>query len=136
MKSETDVGVVVAGARALIALGDLYRYNVYYAVLTGERKSGEALLEDQKKMLKDPKKMAQFGFKQGIGFIPFAGLGYGRSKRSRRTILLPFALPPLGFWPKIPIQKVARLSFRLLPTKAGWYASQLSTRSRTAPTPG
>jgi len=80
LKSETDVGVVVAGARALINLGDLFGYNVYYAVLTGEKKSGGALLEDQKKMLKDPKKMAQFGFEQGIGFIPFAGLGLGAFK--------------------------------------------------------
>jgi HEAT repeat protein len=27
------------------------------------------------KMLKDPKAMAQMGFEQGIGFIPFAGVG-------------------------------------------------------------
>ena len=28
-------------------------------------------------MLSDPKKMAQFGFETGVGFIPFGGLGYG-----------------------------------------------------------
>jgi len=31
-------------------------------------------------MLHDPMKMAQFGFEQGIGFIPFAGLGLSAIK--------------------------------------------------------
>ncbi len=76
-KAEKEPGVVMADARALIALGDPLGYAVYYAVLTGEKKSGEGLLDEQKKMLHDPKKMAQFGFDQGIGFIPFASVGVG-----------------------------------------------------------
>ena len=80
LKEEKEVSVVIASARSLIALGNPLGYAVYYAVLTGERKSGSSLLEDQKKMLKDPKKMAQFGFEQGIGFIPFASVGYGAFK--------------------------------------------------------
>ncbi|HMH15874.1 MAG TPA: HEAT repeat domain-containing protein [Edaphobacter sp.] len=76
-QTDTDAGVVMASARALIAMGNPLGYGVYYAVLTGERKSGAGLMEEQKKMLKDPKKVAQFGFEQGIGFIPFAGLGFG-----------------------------------------------------------
>jgi HEAT repeat protein len=79
-KTDEEVSVVMAGGRSLIALGDPMGYGVYYAILTGERKSGGALLDDQKKMLKDPKKMAQFGFEQGIGFIPFAGVGLGAVK--------------------------------------------------------
>lgn len=74
--NDKDVGVILAAAHALIDLGDHRGYNVYYAVLMGERKSGTSLLDEQKKMLNDPKKMAQFGFEQGIGFIPFAGMGY------------------------------------------------------------
>jgi HEAT repeat protein len=77
---EKQVGVILACARAMIALGDNRGYAAYYAVLTGEKKSGGSLLDEQKKMLNDPKKMAQFGFEQGIGFIPFAGLGYGGFK--------------------------------------------------------
>jgi HEAT repeat protein len=77
---EKEVSVILACARAMIALGDNGGYGVYYAVLTGERKSGGSLLDDQKKMLQDPKKMAQFGFEQGIGFIPFAGVGLGAFK--------------------------------------------------------
>jgi HEAT repeat protein len=79
-KTEKEVSVILACGRSLIALGDPLGFNVYYAVLTGERKSGGALLDDQKKMLSDPKKMAQFGFEQGIGFVPFGGIGYGTFK--------------------------------------------------------
>jgi hypothetical protein len=32
-------------------------------------------MEEQKKMLHDPKKLAQFGFEQGVGFVPFGGIG-------------------------------------------------------------
>ena len=78
--NDKDAGVIMAAGHALIALGDNRGYNVYYAILTGERKSGTSLLDEQKKMLNDPKKMAQFGFEQGIGFIPFAGMGYGAFK--------------------------------------------------------
>ena len=66
----------LAAAHSLIELGDPLGYNVYYAILIGERKSGQGLLDKQKKMLSDPKKMARFGFEQGIGFVPFASIGY------------------------------------------------------------
>jgi HEAT repeat protein len=72
---DTDVSVVLAAAHSLLLLHDKTAYEVYYAVLAGKRKSGAGLLADQKKMLDDPKKMAQFGFETGIGFIPFGGLG-------------------------------------------------------------
>jgi HEAT repeat protein len=75
LTAEKESAVVMAAAASLKGLGDPMGYEVYYAILTGERKSGSGLLDDQKKMLKDPKKMAQFGFEQGIGFVPFAGLG-------------------------------------------------------------
>ena len=78
--NDKDAGVIIAGAHSLIAMGDKRGYDVYYAILTGERKSGTSLMDEQKKMLNDPKKMAQFGFEQGIGFIPFAGMGYGAFK--------------------------------------------------------
>ena len=70
--------IVLACARALLELGDKEAYAIYYAVLTGERKSGLSLTERQKKTIQDPKKMAEMG----LGFIPipFAGLGYGAVK--------------------------------------------------------
>lgn len=77
---DADVSVVVAAAHALYLLKQPGAYEVYYAILSGEQKSGQGLLADQKKMLSDPKKMAQFGFEAGIGFIPFAGVGLGAVK--------------------------------------------------------
>jgi HEAT repeat protein len=74
--NDKDSGVVLAAANALRALGDREAYRVYYAVLTGSLKSGRGLLKEQEDTLKDPKKMALFGFEQGIGQIPFAGIGY------------------------------------------------------------
>jgi HEAT repeat protein len=71
---KTDDGdLVFAAANALYLLNDPRAYQVYYAVLTGEKKSGEGLVESQMKMLKDPKAMARLGFESGIGFVPFGG---------------------------------------------------------------
>ena len=80
----SDTEVVFAAANALYALGDPAGYEVYYAVLMGERKSGQNLVESQMKMLKDPKAMAQMGFEAGLGFIPFAGLGYSFVKAATK----------------------------------------------------
>jgi HEAT repeat protein len=74
--NDKEVSVVLAAAHALLALKDESAYGVFYAILTGTRKSGESLLARQEDMLKNPKKLAQFGFEQGIGFVPFAGIGW------------------------------------------------------------
>jgi len=71
---DTDPSVIIAAAHSLIQLGDDQGYNVYYAVLTGQQKTGTSLTDQQKKMLKDPKKMANLGLQAGIGFVPFGGL--------------------------------------------------------------
>ena len=75
--TDQDAGAVIACAKALVNLGDPLGFNIYYAILTGELKSGAGLMDEQKKMLKDPKKLAQFGFETGVGFIPFGGLTLG-----------------------------------------------------------
>ena len=84
MFKDTDITVIMASSRALLDLGDKSGYEVYYAILTGETKTGTGLLDQQKKMLKDPQKMAQFGFEQGISFIPFAGTGWSAFKMLRK----------------------------------------------------
>jgi HEAT repeat protein len=81
--------VVFAAAGALLRLGDPAAYRVYYAVLTGERKTGEPLLESQLKLLKDPNALAQIGFEQGIGFIPFGGIGLQVFKSFRQDNVSP-----------------------------------------------
>jgi HEAT repeat protein len=74
--SDRDPVVVLAAAHALLSLKDDRAYDVYYAVLTGQRKMGEGLLADERKMLQDPKKLAELGVEAGLGaFVPFAGIG-------------------------------------------------------------
>jgi HEAT repeat protein len=82
--SDKDVTVVLAATNALSALGDDRAYDVYYAMLVGERKSGESLVESQMKMMKDPKALAGMGIEAGLGFIPFAGAGYQVFKMARK----------------------------------------------------
>jgi HEAT repeat protein len=74
--SDKEITVVLAAAQALLLMKDPSAYEVYYAILTGERKSGKGLIAGQLDTLKDPKKMAMLGVQEGIGFIPFAGIGY------------------------------------------------------------
>jgi HEAT repeat protein len=51
-------------------------YAVYYDLLVGERKAGDGLIAKQLETLKNPKVLAQIGFSEGIGFVPFAGIGW------------------------------------------------------------
>lgn len=78
-KSDKEGAVVLATAKALIQLGDERGYSVYYAVLTGQRKSGESLVGGEEKQLDDllrnPKQMEEMAFEQGMGFVPFGGIG-------------------------------------------------------------
>lgn len=78
--SDKEPAVILAAARSLITLGDNRGYNAFYAVLTGETKTGTSLTDQQKKTLKDPKKMAGLGLQVGVGFIPFGGLAMGGYK--------------------------------------------------------
>ncbi len=73
---DKDSAVALAAANALKEMRDPTAYRVYYEVLTGQMKSGGGLLADQTTKLRDPKKMAEFGFEQGIGHVPFVGIGY------------------------------------------------------------
>jgi HEAT repeat protein len=75
-----DPSVALAAAHSLELMHDDSAYEVYYEVLTGQRKTGKGLIASQTSILKDPKKMAQLGFEEGIGFIPFAGIGWGAIK--------------------------------------------------------
>src|SRR5438552_9962101 len=72
---DKDPSVALAAAHALLLLNDDSGYDVYYEVLTGDRKTGKGALS-QAAEFKDPKKLAGLGFHQALGFIPFAGLGW------------------------------------------------------------
>jgi hypothetical protein len=73
---DSEPTVVPAAANSLLLLHDDAGYDVYYAVLTGQKRASKGLIKEQLTTLKDKKKMAALGFEEGIGFIPFAGIGY------------------------------------------------------------
>jgi hypothetical protein len=76
LTADKDFSVVLAAAHALYVLKNPGGYEVYYALLTGQRKSGEGLIAEQMQTLHDPAKMAKLGLEQGIGYVPFAGMGW------------------------------------------------------------
>jgi HEAT repeat protein len=82
--SDKEPSVVLAAAHALQLLNDPAGYEVYYEVLTGERKSAEGLVAQEMETLKDRKKMAKLGFEEGLGFIPYADIGFSAAKAVRR----------------------------------------------------
>jgi HEAT repeat protein len=73
---DDDPSVALAAAHSLELMHDDSAYEVYYEVLTGQRKAGRGLIASETSILKDKKKMAQLGFEEGIGFVPFAGIGW------------------------------------------------------------
>jgi HEAT repeat protein len=75
--SDSNVKVVMAAAHSLRELkDDKSAYAVYFGLLTGERKSGDGMIAQQIETLKNPKELAKIGISEGIGFIPFAGIGW------------------------------------------------------------
>lgn len=80
---DNDPFVALAAAHALVLLKDGSGFDVYYEVLAGERKTGKGLLA-QAAGLRDRKKLAEIGFQEGIGFIPFAGLGWKAFKTMKK----------------------------------------------------
>lgn len=74
--NDKDIKVVLAAANSLYLLKDPAAYEVWYALLTGERKSSAGLLQSQLETLKDRRAMEKLVFETGIGFVPFGGMGY------------------------------------------------------------
>src|SRR5437660_12534802 len=81
---DSEPAVVLAAANSLLLLHDDVGYDIYYDVLTGERRASKGLIKEQLSTFKDKKKLAELGFEQGIGFIPFAGIGYEAFKTVRK----------------------------------------------------
>jgi HEAT repeat protein len=73
--SDKEVSVVLAASQALYQLRDNSAYDVYYAILMGDKKASDGMIQSQIDRLKDPKKVAMLGIEQGIGFVPYGGIG-------------------------------------------------------------
>lgn len=74
--NDKNLAVVMAAAHALHLLNDPTCYEVYYEVYTGERKNDTSMIAQEMKVLHDPKQLAQMGVSEGIGYVPFAGVGW------------------------------------------------------------
>jgi len=76
--------VVLAAAHSLELLNDPAGDQLYYELLTGERKPAEGLLAQQMDTLKDKKKMVKLGFEEGLGFVPYVDIGFSAAKAIRK----------------------------------------------------
>jgi HEAT repeat protein len=75
--SDHKIHVVMAAAQSLRELkDDKPAYAIYYDLLVGERKTGDGLIQEQLDTLKNPRELAKIGFSEGIGYVPFAGIGW------------------------------------------------------------
>jgi HEAT repeat protein len=83
--ADNEPSVVLAAAHALDLMHDDSAFEVYYEILTGERKTSKGIIATQTAVLKDPKKLALMGFEEGIGFVPFAGMGWEAYRRLTKT---------------------------------------------------
>jgi len=72
---DKDFSVSVAAASALVMMKNDAGYDADYEMLTGQRKSGEPLTQQAESMLHDRDKMMLVAFEEGMGFVPFGGIG-------------------------------------------------------------
>ena len=73
---DKQLRVVMAAAHSLRLLNDPACYDAYYAILTGDRKNDTSMIAQEMTVLHDPKQLAEMGFNEGIGYVPFAGMGW------------------------------------------------------------
>jgi HEAT repeat protein len=73
---DKNIHVDFAASNALLSVGDSSGYAIYYQVLIGKRKSGEGPVEEQKRLIKDPKAMTLMMLGTAAGFAPYAGYGW------------------------------------------------------------
>jgi HEAT repeat protein len=74
--NDKEVQVVLACTNSLYLLKDPLAFEVYYALLTEERKSSGGLVQSQLDLLHDRKQLEKLAFETGIGFVPFGGMGW------------------------------------------------------------
>ena len=78
MISDPEPSVILAAARSLITLGDKRGYNPFYAVLTGETKTGTSLTDQQKKNAEGPEENGRTWFTGRHGIRSVRRAGHGR----------------------------------------------------------
>lgn len=81
---DKELQVVLACTNSLYLLKDPISYQVYYAILSGDRKSSKGLVQSQLAILHDRKQMEKLAFEAGIGFVPYGGIGWQAIKTVTR----------------------------------------------------
>jgi HEAT repeat protein len=81
---DEQIAVVLSATHSLYLLKDKKAYDIYYAILMKDRKTSDGLLQSQLDRLKDPKQMMELGIQEGIGFVPFGGMGYEAVRELRK----------------------------------------------------
>jgi len=79
--SDKEISVVLAATYSLFLLKDKSAYSIYYAILMRDQKSSEGMVQTQLNRLKDPKQMTELGVQEGLGFVPFGGMGFEAYKQ-------------------------------------------------------
>ena len=73
---DKNTKVALAASSALVSVGDSSGYAIYRDVLVGKRKSGEGAVEEEKRLVKDPKAMTLMMVGVAVGFAPYAGYAW------------------------------------------------------------
>lgn len=73
---DKEVQVVLSCANTLYEFKDPAAFEIYYALLTGQRRSHETLLASQLDTLRDRKQMEKLAFETGVGFVPYGGAAW------------------------------------------------------------
>jgi HEAT repeat protein len=73
---DKEIQVVLACTNALYQFKDPIAYEVYYALLTEQRKSSKGLMQSQLDMLHDRRQVEKLAFEAGVGFVPYGGMGW------------------------------------------------------------
>jgi HEAT repeat protein len=85
--SDKELPVVLAATYSLFLLKDKSAYGIYYAILMRDKKSSEGVIQAQIDRLKDPKQVAELGVQEGLGFVPFGGVGFEAYRQfSKRNV--------------------------------------------------
>ena len=100
--------VFFAAADSLLSMGDSSGYDVYYEILTGERKSGEGLIAAKKKLITDERAMVLLAMGVGIGFAPYASYGWMAWQELSKDYVTPVRLNALKKLANDPDSRIAK----------------------------
>jgi HEAT repeat protein len=73
--NDRDISVALAAGHALVQLKSNSGYDLYYALVVGNRKGSRSLITQELDEMRTPARAVRFAFDQGIGFLPYGGYG-------------------------------------------------------------